>query len=329
MTMPTPAQSAWLDLHYGLFISYGPNTFQGVGWGDGSFPAEQIRLCDADEDQWAGVAAEAGMQYAVLTAKHHDGFCLWPSRHTTYAAHHTPGRPDTIARFVAACSKAGIRPGLYYSHWDRHCPCYADDAAYARYMRDQISELLTNYGPIVQIWFDGGWDKGYPTRSWEFDRRWLDDPASGYTAGTRWEWTALYEHIHRLQPDCIVLNNSSSDRPGEPRCMPVDARTSEHLDFTLRGKSFPTDTRTQWTDPRGRTVCLPLEVDACLNADWFYTDRWFAHPSAVTIHDWYRRARAMDGNLLLNVGPTPLGSVPECHIPFLKGAARLIAEGHS
>jgi alpha-L-fucosidase len=118
------------------------------------------------------------MQYAVLTAKHHDGFCLWPSRYTEYCVRNSPGQPDVVGLYAEAFRAAGLKVGLYYSLWDRNYPYYEDDEIYAAYMRDQISELLTGYGDILELWFDGGWDKDHPTRQWAFDPAWETVKAS-------------------------------------------------------------------------------------------------------------------------------------------------------
>lgn len=320
---PTDAQKRWEQLGYGMFLHFGPNTYAGDAWGDGTFPAEKMDLTTLDVDQWARVAAEAGMKYAVLTTKHHDGFCLWPSKHTEYSVKNSPGGKDVVALFADAFSRAGLKVGLYYSIWDRNCPVYADDDAYARFMRDQLTELLTGYGEIVQVWTDGAWDKDHPTKEWPFDPAWLDDPDSGYTPGTRYEWEAFYDHCHALQPDVLVMNNSSSDRPGQPRYFPIDCRTHEHFDFISRGAHCRTMTETAYTDHKGRRVYLPLEFEATITPSWFWIEgQEFLHPTVATLCGWHRRARELNANLLLNVGPDNRGRLPDYHIPFLRAAAK-------
>jgi alpha-L-fucosidase len=320
---PTAAQKAWMRLGYGMFIHFGPNTILGVGWGDGKFPPARVVFPKLSTRQWAEVAAEAGMKYAVLTTKHHDGFCLWPSKYTDYCIKNSPQHRDIVGEFVTDFRKAGIKPGFYYSTWDRHHPQYENDAAYAQYMRDQVKELLTTYGAAVEWCFDGSWDKDHPTRRWEFDPAWEKDPQSGLKHGERYEWKALYELIHQLQPDSIVLHNSSSDRPGGIRYFPVDARTAEHFDFVYHGKVVELRRDPVFEKPGGGKVYLPLECQATLTPAWFWSKSDFlVHTSAATIADWYRRARAADGNLLLNLGPDADGLVPEYHRPFLKAAAK-------
>jgi alpha-L-fucosidase len=264
------------------------------------------------------------MKYAVLTSKHHDGFCLWPSRFTPYSVANSPRRQDVVQRFVEEFRKVGIQPGLYYSLWDRNYPQYADDEVYAQFMRDQIGELLTNYGPIVELWFDGAWDKDHPAGKPWYDPAWEADPSSGYTPGTRYQWKALYEHIHALQPDCLVLNNSSSNRPGGVRYHPVDARTAEHFNFVFKDEICRPNYTTLWNDDSGSARFLPLEFCASLAQNWFYQNSGGeVHPSAATIADWHRTAREHGANLLLNVGPNTDGLIPAYNAEFLREARRV------
>ena len=322
---PTPAHDAWLKLGYGMFLHFGPNTFGTSGWGDGTFPAERFTPDALDTDQWCAVAAEAGMRYAVLTAKHHDGFSLWPTKATPYSVAASPGRIDVVGRFVESCRRAGIRPGLYYSLWDRHCACYDDDAAYEAFMATQLTELMTGYGDLVEMWFDGGWDKDHPTRQWPFDPRWEQEPTPGYCRGERWGWSRLYDLMHRLQPDCLVVRNSSSDRPGGFAYPPVDLRTSEHVHFIHRERLHEAE-----PGQIHAGQFLPIEFCTSLNPDWFWiAGRDYGHASAATIADWRQTARAAGGNLLLNVGPDCNGLIPEYHRGFLRDAEQLIQTSRS
>ncbi len=316
---PTAAQQTWMALGYGMFIHFGPNTFSGAAWGDGQFPAAQFDPARLDTDQWADVAVEAGMRYAVLTAKHHDGFCLWPSRHTDYCTRHSPGQPDVVRRFADSFRGRGLKVGLYYSLWDRNYPRYEDDAAYADYMRLQLIELLADYGDVLELWFDGGWDKDHPTRQWPYDPAWERDPASGLTHGERWRWCQLYDHIHSLQPQCMVIHNSSSDRPGGVKYHPVDVRTAEHFHFVWQERVCEPDTRTIHRDDAGRDVFLPLEYCATLTPRWFWNEgSGYNHPSAPAIAHWRNTARQHHANLLLNLGPDKTGRIPTYHLPFLR-----------
>lgn len=313
--VPTRAQASFLELGYGMFIHFGPWTFSGTA--DGKFPAAQVDPRALDAHAWARLAAEAGMRYAVLTAKHIDGFCLWPSRKTAYSVAATPARRDWVGDFVEAFREAGLKVGLYYALLDRNCPFFEDDARYAEYVRDQVEELLTGYGELVELWFDGAWDKDHPTRDWPHDPAFKPN-------GARWEWTRLYEHIHRLQPGCLVIQNSSSDRPGVPNYLPVDARTSEHFDFVWQERVCAPPAGSVFPSERG-PIFLPLEYCTTLTPGWFWqAGACYSHPSAETIAGWRLRAERERANLLLNLGPDTSGRMPELHRPFLLEAERLV-----
>ena len=305
----THAQDHFLQLHYGMFLHFGINTFFGEGWGDGTKPASAFAPEQLDCRQWARMAKDSGMTYAVLTTKHHDGFCLWPSRHTGYSVKNAGIRRDVVREFAEAFRAEGLEVGFYYSLWDRNYPAYSDDEAYFAYMKNQLTELLTEYGPVLELWFDGGWDKDSPARVWE----WEPGPGDPVPDGSRWHWKELYAHIHALQPDCLVIQNSSSNRPGRARYMPVDAVTSEHFNFIFQDRLC--------VPPADRT--LPLEFCTSLNPAWFHTGAWFSHPSAECIAGWRRTADEQHGNLLLNVGPDRRGLIPEYHRPFLLKAREL------
>jgi alpha-L-fucosidase len=314
---PTSAQREWMELGYGLFIHFGPWTFSGTG--DGKFPAASVDAPALDARAWARLAAEAGMRYAVLTAKHVDGFCLWPSKHTRYSVASTPARRDWVAEFVAAFGAEGLKVGLYYALLDRSCSFYEDDARYNEYVRDQIEELC-GYGELVELWFDGAWDKDHPTRDWPHDPSW---PPS---TGARWEWTRLYQHIHRLQPRTLVIQNSSSDRPGVPSYLPVDARTAEQFDFVWKDRLCAPRIDPVFPEPDGARF-LPLEYCTTLTPGWFWEGgAMYPHASAEAIAGWRRRAREHRANLLVNVGPDRSGRIPEHHRPFLLDAERLVRE---
>ena len=313
---PTEAQAEWLRLGYGLFVHFGPWTWSGTG--DGTFPAARVHAPALDLRAWAQLAVDAGMRYAVLTAKHVDGFCLWPSRRTAYSVAATPERRDLVGEFVEAFRAAGLKVGLYYALLDRNATMYDDDARYNAYVRDQIEELLTGYGEILELWFDGAWDKDHPTRDWPHDPSW---PAA---TGARWEWTRLYEHIHRLQPRCLVVQNSSSDRPGVPNYLPVDVRTAEQLDFVWRERLCDPRLDPVFPTEKG-PLYLPLEYCTTLTPGWFWqANACYSHAPAEAIAGWRQRAARQGANLLLNVGPDTSGRMPDYHRAFLVEAERLV-----
>lgn len=326
MLTANQVQKNWMELKYGMFIHFGLTTFEGQDeCGSGAFPAEKFAPTELDIASWARLAKECGMQYAVLTAKHVDGFCLWPSKYTEYSVKNSPGGIDVVGEFVKEFRKQGLKVGLYYALWDRNFPAYQEDKIYAEYMRNQIEELLTQYGDVIELWFDGGWDKEHPTKEWMYDAAWEKDPHSGLKHGEVWEWDELYRLIHKLQPDCMVANNTSSDRPGQVRYFPVDLRTAERCEYIYKGRLCRTETRQVWTNQEGKEVFLPLEYCNTLTPNWYFREgQDVLHPSAETIAGWYQKAEREGGNLLLNVGPDRRGKMPEYHEEYLRGAAGIL-----
>jgi alpha-L-fucosidase len=322
---PTKAQASWMKLGYGLFIHFGPGTIRGVSYGDGRFPAQKVVFEELNVAQWAGVAAEAGMKYAVLTSKHVDGFCLWPSKHTEYSVKNSPMKKDIVRLFVDEFKKAGLKTGLYYCLIDRNFKQFKNDDVYNEYVRNQITELLTDYGDVLELWFDGAWVKDHPTGDWPWDPNWEKYPNSGLKHGERWQWNDLYELVHKLQPDCLVLNNSSSDKPGAVKYHPVDVRTAERFDFISRGKICEPIIDPVFTKADGQKVYLPLEYCDTLTPDWFWKKgNDHSHPSVATICDWYNRARRTQSNLLLNAGPDATGVIPDYNRRYLSEAAKML-----
>ncbi len=155
--VPSPEQLAYQQMEFIGFIHFTVNTFTDREWGYGSESPEIFDPSQLDPDQWARVAAEAGMKELILTAKHHDGFCLWPSEYTDHSVRNSPwknGEGDLVGDFVAACRRHGLKVGLYLSPWDRNHADYGTPA-YLDYYRNQLRELLTRYGEITEIWVDG------------------------------------------------------------------------------------------------------------------------------------------------------------------------------
>ncbi|MDZ7638785.1 MAG: alpha-L-fucosidase [Bryobacterales bacterium] len=167
---PKPQQLAWQDLEIGVLIHFGPNTFQDREWGDGTADPSIFDPKQLDAEQWVLAAKAGGARYLVMVAKHHDGFCLWPSRHTEYSVKNSPwrgGKGDLVKEVEQACRKHGLKFGVYLSPWDRHEPAYKDNAKYDAYYDNQMRELCTRYGELVEIWLDGAGSEGHV---YDFDR---------------------------------------------------------------------------------------------------------------------------------------------------------------
>lgn len=296
-----------MDLRFGLFIHFGINTFNDVEWSDGTLDPKTFDPTDLDTDGWCAAAKAAGMTFVCPITKHHDGFCNWPTQETDYSVSASPFGEDVLARIVASARKHGLKVAFYYSLWDRHEPTHdQDDAAYADFMKRQLTELLTNYGDIVEIWFDGMWKK--QKEGW--------GSAEGLMAAwqkegrLRWHMDGLYAHIKSLQPDCIVLNNTTTAFPGIP-IFPVDARTGEKVGGDIEDQKV-------WQDADKPAVYLPLQIETTLSAkgkEKFKSGSWFWHDwdhscrSREEILNLLDVAEHKNAVLLLNAGPSTDGKL--------------------
>ena len=245
-----------IERGYGMFIHFGVNTFNEIEWSNGKLPASSFNPTNLDCDQWIKVAKEAGFRYVILITKHHDGFCLWDSKYTEYDVAAAPVKTDIVAEVAKACKKYGIKLGLYYSLWDRNFSGYKNDEKYNLYMKNQLTELMTNYGEICELWFDGGWDKKEAS----------------------WDIPAVYKYVKEMQPKCLLTVNHSIGRPDNrnKKQEPVDFKEGDPIryfpiDFRIKDPNFA-----RWDDPKyyefdKNLYYLPFEHTICLSDRW----NWF------------------------------------------------------
>jgi alpha-L-fucosidase len=278
---PTPQQLAWQDLEYGMFCHFGMNTFTDREWGDGTEDPGLFNPTALDAQQWVLAAKSAGMKYLVFTAKHHDGFCLWPSAYTEHSVKNSRwrgGGGDVVREVADACHRHGIKFGVYLSPWDRHEPSYADEAAYDRYYMNQLRELLTNYGEVTEVWHDG---------------------AGG--AGHTYDWNGYYRLIKSLQPDALTAIAGPSD-----------------IRWVGNEDGLAPDMLWNVHPPWGDAVepyWWPSECDVPIRDGWFWhPDNEHTIKSLDHLLDIYHRSVGHGANLLLNVAPDRRGLLPEADV---------------
>jgi alpha-L-fucosidase len=313
---PSPSQLAWQRDELAMFIHFGVNTFTDREWGDGT---EDPRIFDPtalDARQWARSARAAGFRAMILTAKHHDGFCLWPSRTTRHSVASSPwrgGRGDLVREFVDACRAEGLKPGLYLSPWDRHEPAYGDSPRYNDLYAAQLTELLTEYGTIHEVWFDGANGEGPNGKRQTYD------------------WPRVWGLVRRLQPEAVMFSDAGPDvrwignergAAGTTNWSTVDPRI-----VTVPGMSGDEVMRSLQDGDREGTVWRPGETDVSIRPGWFYhpaeDDRVRTPENLVAL---YFSSVGRNSKLLLNVPPTRAGLLHERDVANLAGMrARLDA----
>ncbi|MCR5132262.1 MAG: alpha-L-fucosidase [Prevotella sp.] len=293
--LPTADQVAWQQLETYAFIHFGPNTFGDREWGYGDAPLESFNPTRLDCEQWARVCKAAGMKGIILTAKHHDGFCLWPTKYTDYSVRNTPykdGKGDIVGELAAACRKHGLKLGLYLSPWDRHQAFYGTPL-YVEYFRAQLNELLTQYGEIFEVWFDGanggdGWYGG-AKETRKIDR------------STYYNYPSLWKLVGELQPHAILFSDAG------PGCRWV-GNENGYADATnwsfLRTKEvYPGYERypeLQYGHESG-DKWVPSECNTSIRPGWFYHEREDEKVKSVDhLVDLYYRSVGHNGTFLLN-----------------------------
>ena len=201
--LPSPRHLAWHELEFYAFLHFTVNTFTNREWGYGDESPAVFNPTDFDADQIVGAARDGGMKGLILTCKHHDGFCLWPSRYTEHSVKHSLFRRDVVKEISEACASGGLKFGVYLSPWDRNHKDYGS-SAYLVYYRNQLRELLTNYGPVFEIFFDGanGGDGYY---GGAYERREIDNR-------TYYDWPNTWQIVRDLQPNTVLFSDAGRAR---------------------------------------------------------------------------------------------------------------------
>ncbi len=313
--IPSPAQLEWQRDELALFVHFGVNTFTNREWGDGREEPSVFAPTGLDARQWTRVARASGFRGVILTAKHHDGFCLWPSRTTEHSVARSPwrdGRGDVVREFVEGCRAEGLKAGLYCSPWDRHEPSYGDSPRYNDLYCAQLTELLTQYGAVHEVWFDGANGEGPNGRRQEYD------------------WPRYWSLVRRLQPEAVIFSDAGPDvrwignergEAGDPNWSTVDPAAVPYP-----GASGDAVIHSlQHGDPAG-TVWRPGETDVSIRPGWFH------HPeedervkTEDQLVELYFTSVGRNSKLLLNVPPTRAGVLAEADVARLGGMQRRLA----
>jgi alpha-L-fucosidase len=290
-----------------MFLHFGPNTFTDREWGDGHEDPAIFAPTALDARQWARAARAAGFRALILTAKHHDGFCLWPSATTTHSVARSPwrgGQGDVVREFVDACRAEGLRPGLYLSPWDRNHPTYGDSPRYNDVYAAQLTELLTRYGPLAEVWFDGANGEGPNGKRQVYD------------------WPRVWGIVRRLQPDAVMFSDAGPDVRwcGNERGVAGDPNWSTVVPDAV---PFPGATgpgvipALQHGDPTG-AVWRPAEADVSIRPGWFYHPAEDARVRTVdNLVGLYFSSVGRNSKLLLNVPPTRAGLLHDTDVARL------------
>jgi len=291
---PSPSQLAWQRDELAMFLHFGVNTFTDREWGDGREDPAIFAPARLDARAWARAARDAGFRAMILTAKHHDGFCLWPTATTAHSVKSSPwrdGAGDVVREFTDACRAEGLEAGLYLSPWDRNHPTYGDSPRYNDVYAAQLTELLTRYGPIAEVWFDGANGEGPNGKRQTYD------------------WPRVWGLVRRLQPNAVMFSDAGPDVrwcgnergvAGDPNWATVDPAAVPYPGADGPGIIAAL----QHGDPAG-TVWRPAEVDVSIRPGWFHHAAEDGRVrSADDLLGLYFTSVGRNGKLLLNVPPT-------------------------
>ncbi|MEI7896867.1 MAG: alpha-L-fucosidase [bacterium] len=329
---PAERQAAWQELEFTVFIHFGMNTFTNREWGEKGTPASLFNPTRLNAGQWVKTAKMAGARLLIMVAKHHDGFCLWPSKYTDYTIKNSPwkrGRGDVIAEVAAACQKFGMKLGVYLSPWDINSPLYGTPEYNAHFI-SQLTELLTNYGPVDEVWFDGACGEGANGKRQVYD------------------WQGYYKTIRKLQPKAVIAimgpdvrwvgTESGYGRETEWSVVPIELSSTDSIaahsqqsgmkdgTFLPPGNMMENDLGSREKILKAKTlIWYPSEVDVSIRPGWFYhSDQDSLVKSPEQLVDIWYSSVGRNSVLLLNLPPDRRGLIHENDSASLAGMKRIL-----
>jgi len=320
--LPSPEQLAWHRMEMNAFIHFTTNTFTGLEWGYGDESPAIFNPSSLDAEQWVGVLKETGFKGVILTCKHHDGFCLWPSQYTSHSIKNSPyknGEGDIVRAVSDACKKMGLKFGVYLSPWDRNHPQYGQDE-YVTYYRNQLKEIFEHYGPVFEMWFDGA------------------NGGDGYYGGARtkraingakyYDWPTTLDMVRSIEPSVIFFSDAGPGVRWVGNERGVAGETNWNLitpDTLFAGKAGIEQLLNSGSEYG--THWIPAETDVSIRKGWFY------HPEEDTLvksperlFDIYLTSVGRGSTLLLNIPPDRRGLFHERDVASLKGFRKLLDE---
>jgi len=323
--VPSPRQLAWQQLEFYAFIHFTVNTFTDREWGTGGESPSLFDPTELDASQWVESCRLAGMKGLILTCKHHDGFCLWPSAYTDHSVKCSPwrnGQGDLVREVADACRQGGLKFGIYVSPWDRHDPRYGDSPAYNAHFVHQLRELLTGYGELFCVWFDGACGEGPNGKRQVYD------------------WEAYYGIIRELQPNAVISvcgpdvrwcgNEAGKTRNSEWSVVPAAMRDNEKIqqnsqqvddgEFAKRFGSEEEDLGSRAVLAEAEEVVwYPAEVNTSIRPGWFYHASEDDQVKSVEeLMDLYERIVGGNAAFLLNLPPDRRGLIHENDVLRMK-----------
>ena len=324
--VPSQRQLDWFDLGFYAFIHFGVNTYTNREWGDGTEDEVLFNPEKLDCDQWVEAVKAAGMKGLILTAKHHDGFCLWPSRYTEHSVKNSPCKRDVVREAAEACRRGGIRFGFYLSPWDRNSACYGT-GEYNDYYCNQLTELLTQYGDIFCVWLDGACGEGPNGKKQEYD------------------YPRIVELVRKYQPGAVIFNDAGPDT----RWVGNEAGTARHAEWAVvpRELCFRSEVQTgpgplaqegslshlYNTDQElgalsnilysQGLVFTPSEIDMSIRPGWFWHPQEQPH-SLRRLFDTWLTSYGANACFNLNVPPNRDGLIDQRDVERLRELGQLI-----
>jgi alpha-L-fucosidase len=316
---PSAAQLTWHEMELNAFVHFTTNTFTDKEWGYGDESPSIFNPIAFDADQWIGTFKEAGFKGVILTCKHHDGFCLWPSEFTEHSVKNSPFKKDVVREVSEACKRYGLKFGIYVSPWDRHHAEYGSPE-YVSYYRNQLRELFTNYGPVFEMWFDGanGGDGFYGGKR----------EARKINGATYYDWPTTLDLVREFEPEVIFFSDAGPGVRWVGNEQGIAGETNWNTitpDTLFAGKGSIENLLN--TGSENGSQWIPAEVDVSIRPGWFYhakEDSLVKSPEKL--FEIYLTSVGRGSTLLLNIPPDRRGRVHENDVQALKQWRALLNE---